>query len=306
MKMPCYALLLPVLGWAGCAGHRTAVQEKSKPQSVQAEILTDRVRVFVQGKLFTDYLFTGDSKYPYFFPVNGPASDSTVTVQRRDPYPHHSSIFFGCDRVNDGNYWQEDLTRGRIAGRSVRVLQRSNREIEIRQECVWERPGADSPFDDSRRIMVSAPSAFRRLIDFNITLTARIDVRIEKTNHSLFSARVAPDLSVRGGGRLLNSEGGEGIENTFGKPAAWADYRGRRGSIIEGVTIFSHPQNPWSPPPWFTRDYGFFSPTPMEWLDRPLDIPKGRSLRLRYLVLVHGDDPPSEELDRLYRGWSRQ
>ena len=38
-----------------------------------------------------------------------------------DPYPHHSSLFFGCDRVNDGNYWQEALERGRIASKAVRV-----------------------------------------------------------------------------------------------------------------------------------------------------------------------------------------
>ena len=53
-----------------------------------------------------------------------------------------------------------------------------------------------------------------------------------------------------------------------------------------------HPSNPWYPAPWFTRDYGFLSPTPIHW---PVDgketrMKKGEQFALRYRVLIHAGD----------------
>ncbi len=280
--------------------------EHSTALPLRAEVNVDRVRVYAGGRPFTEYVFEADSKYPHLYPVNGPRSGRTVTVRRTEPYPHHSSIFFGCDRVNGGNYWQEGLERGRIVRKNLRLVRETGREVVWEEECVWERPGAPSPFKDRRRIAVSAPSADRRVIDFEVTLTALIDVKIEKTNHSLFAARMAPDLAVTGGGTLINANGDMAEKGTYGKPALWADYRGRRTEAVEGVTIFCHPGNPWSPPPWFTRDYGFFSPTPMEWLSGSgFSLPKDGQLHLRYRVLVHADDPTPSELESLFHRWSQ-
>ncbi len=286
-------------------GSGAGTAPSNMPQRLRAEVRTNAITVFIEDRLFTEYRFPEDAKSPHFFPVNGPRSGRTVTVREAEPYPHHSSIFFGCDRVNGGNYWQEGLERGRIRSESVRLVQAEGREVVIEQACVWERPGAASPFLDQRRIAISAPSAARRIIDFEIALTAQTEVRIEQSNHSLFAVRVAPDLAVRGGGRLVNDAGDRDEAGTFGKPSAWLDARGPRGDAIEGITLFNDPRNPWSPPRWFTRDYGFLSPTPMNWLpEGRLDLPQGTTLRLRYRVLVHADDPGPQELQRLHLAWS--
>lgn len=276
-------------------------------QQLRAEAKSDRVSVYVGDQLFTEYLSLPDAKYPYFYPVNGPRTGRSVTVRKTEPYPHHSSLFFGCDRVNGGDYWQEGLDRGRIVSKEVRLVRAAGNQVVLEQDCEWERPGAESPFTDHRRITMSAPSPDRRHIDFDITLTARTDVRIEKNNHSLFSARVAPELSVTGGGSLVNSQGQKGEKETFGQPAPWADYRGPRGNEVEGLAILFHPTNRWFPPKWFTRDYGFFSPTPMFWLDGDLlQIPKGETIHLRYRVIVHADAPEPAVLERLFTEWSRE
>jgi hypothetical protein len=274
-------------------------------QRLRAELEADRVIVKVEGQVFTEYQFPEGSKYPCFFPLNGPATGRSVTARQTEPYPHHSSVFFGCDRVNGGNYWQEDLDRGRIRGESIRLVKAEGREVVFEQRCRWERPGAEAPFLDDRRITISAPSPARRLIDFEIRLTALTDVRIEKSNHSLFAARLAPDLAVQGGGVLRNSHGDLGESGTFGKSADWMDARGRRGDVTEGLTLLNAPDNPWTPTPWFTRDYGFLSPTPMNWLpEGHLDLAKGSEVRLRYRVLVHADEPSVAELDRIHRDFA--
>lgn len=279
---------------------------RDKALELRAELKPDRVRVFAGEELFTEYLFLSDAKYPYFFPVNGPRSGRSVTVRATEPYPHHSSLFFGCDRVNGGNYWQEALERGRIVSKGVRLAKASGRRVVIEQECRWERPGAAAPFADRRRIAITAPSSDRREIDFDITLTALDDVVIEKTNHSLFAARMAPDLAVTGGGALMDSTGGLGESGTFGRRAVWADARGRRDGAIEGLAILAAPQNRWSPPPWFTRDYGFLSPTPMEWLpEGRLTLRQGGQIPLRYRVIIHADAPSGGELAAEFARWSK-
>ncbi len=262
------------------------------PQPVRAELKADRVLIFVADRPFTEYLCETNGKYPYFFPVLGPRTSRSVTTRRETNFPHHSSIFFGCDRVNGGNYWQEANTRGRIVSKNIQLLRATGDEIVFEQECSWERPGAPSPFADRRRIAVRAPSQDLRVIDFEVSLTARNKVRIDKTNHSLFSARMAPDLSVLGGGALVNAGGDRSERGTFGKTAAWMDARGKRGEETEGLVILSHPANRWNPPPWFTRDYGFLSPTPLNWIEGGfMEMAAGEVLRLRYRVIVHGGDP---------------
>jgi len=292
---------------AGLVGTAAEPLSSTGVQTLKAELKDDRVIVLVGGKLFTEYLFTDDSKYPYFFPVNGPRTGQTVTIRRGEQYPHHSSIFFGCDRVNGGNYWQEGLERGRIVSKDVRLVRATGDQVVFEQDCRWERPGAEPPFTDRRVITISAPSADLRIIDFDVTMSAEINVRIDKNNHSLFSARMAPELSVKGGGTLINAQGDSGEKGTFGKPSPWADYRGTRNGQTEGVAILCHPSNRWHPAPWFTRDYGFFSPTPMFWLEKNvLEMTKGEKVRLRYRVLVHGGAPAHAELETQYQKYSKE
>src|SRR6056297_1514859 len=80
---------------------------------VTAQRVGDKIEFRINGNLFTSYILSTFEKYPFFFPVNGP-SKASVTSMRNANYPHHSSLFFGCDRVNGGNYWQEGLERGQI------------------------------------------------------------------------------------------------------------------------------------------------------------------------------------------------
>lgn len=249
-----------------------------------------KISVTIDGKFFTSYIFSSDEKYPFFYPVNGPLSGGSVTSMRNGEYPHHSSLFFGCDQVNGGNYWQEGLDRGRIISSNAEILKEGGDTVVISDECIWSRPGAISPVKDTRKYIITVPIAKVYQMDVEITMVTLMDVHIKKTNHSLFSARMAADLSVKCGGTMINAEGETSEKGTFGKNSPWMDCYGKRGENIEGLAILQHPSNPWFPSPWFTRDYGFFSPTPMYWPQKGEEtfLKKGETLLLRYRVLVHG------------------
>lgn len=257
-----------------------------------AEKTGSKINVTIDGKLFTSYIFSEQEKYPFFFPVNGPLSGGSVTSMRNAVYPHHSSLFFGCDMVNGGNYWQEGLERGRIISVNAFIERQGGDSAVITDECIWSRPGASSPVRDTRRFIITSPSNSVYQIDVDITLEMLEDVHIKKTNHSLFSARMAPDLAVINGGTMINAENMKGEKETFGEKSAWIDYYGRRGQVTEGLAIMEHPSNLWYPSPWFTRDYGFISPTPMYWPenDEEIFLKEGTKLGLRYRVLVHSGD----------------
>jgi len=269
---------------------------------ITAEKVGSKINVTVNGKFFTSYIFSEDEKYPFFFPVNGPLSGGSVTSMRNAVYPHHTSLFFGCDMVNGGNYWQEGLERGRIISVNALIEKQGGDSAVISDECIWSRPGALSPVRDIRKYVITAPSEKLYRIDVEITMEMLTDVVIRKTNHSLFSARMAADLSVTNGGTMINAEGAKGEKETFGKSSAWIDFYGKRGNVTEGLAILQHPSNPWYPSPWFTRDYGFISPTPMYWPQNGTDtqMKKGTRLILKYRVLVHAGTDKEADIEERF------
>jgi hypothetical protein len=266
-----------------------------------------KIDINIDNKLFTSYIFSEDEKYPFFYPVNGP-SGASVTSMRNSNYPHHSSLFFGCDKVNGGNYWQEGIDRGQIVSLHAEIVESGADRVVITDECIWKRPGASAPIKDTRVITVMSPSKEVFQLDFEITMEMLLDVHIEKTNHSLFSGRMDPDLAVINGGTMVNAEGEQGEKATFGKASPWIDCYGKRGDKLEGMAILQHPSNKWFPSPWFTRDYGFFSPTPMYWPenDEGSRMKKGETIKLKYRVLVHSGSHETAGIAEKFKEYSKE
>ena len=247
-------------------------------------------------------------KYPYFFPVGGPISGLSLTSESSLPWPHHRSLFFGCDFVNGGNYWQDALERGQIVSRGPSVVEPTKTSAVIVDACDWRQPGQPVQMTDERRFTLSVPSPRLRILDVDITWRAAVDVAIQKTNHALFAIRAAHDLTPWGGGRLLTSDGQEGEKQTFGKPARWCAFYGKRtkasGEPVEGIALMDHPASPWPKCPWFTRDYGFMSPMPFNWIEQPWRLAAGQSVRIRHRIVAFAGDPQEAGLDRLHREWA--
>ena len=275
---------------------------------VEAVKVGNRIDVVIDGRFFTSYHFADNEKYPFFFPVNAPVSGGSVTSMRNGEYPHHSSLFFGCDMVNGGNYWQDGLDRGRVVSIGARVVESGSNKVVIEDECIWKRPDADAPIKDKRQITITAPQQGFYQIDFDIEMEMLIDVTILKTNHSLFSARIDNDLSVKPGGVMINAEGKTGEKGTFGVGSAWIDCSGKRAEGVEGIAIMQHPSNKWYPSPWFTRDYGFISPTPMYWPadDQSTQLKKGETIKLRYRALVHSGDSKEAKIADQFKKYSAE
>ena len=275
--------------------------------TITAVKLGDKIDISINNNLFTSYILSANEKHPFFFPVNGP-SQASVTSMRNANYPHHSSLFFGCDNLNGGNYWAGGIEGGQILSLRADIIETGGDKVVLENECIWKRPGAQSPVKDMRTITVSAPSENLFVIDFDITMEILLDVTISRTNHSLFCGRMDPDLTVNNGGTMINAEGESFEKGTFGKASPWIDCFGKRMGTIEGMAILQHPSNRWYPSTWFTRDYGFFSPTPMFWPENGENtvLHKGETVKLRYRVLVHSGDHKTANIAKEFEKYKKE
>ena len=257
--------------------------------------------------LLTGYRAHPTQKYPYFYPLSGPLSGVSLTSETSLPYPHHRSLLFACDRVNGGNYWQGDFAAGQIFSDGPTLGEATPNSVEIIDHCQWHKPDQPTVMTDDRKFTVSVAGERLRLIDAAIKLTAVEDISVTKTNHSLFSIRAAADIAPVGGGTLLNSEGDSGEKATFGKPADWCTYFGPRKvageQIVEGIALMNHPDNPFEDCPWFTRDYGFISPTPFNFLEEPWTLPAGKSVELKYRVVMYAGNAAEAGLGKIFQQW---
>ena len=300
-------LALGLVGGLPAPAGALAGQDTPKKRVLTAELQDDMIIVRIDEATFTCYRCAAGQKLPYFYPVNGPLSGLSLTTESSLPYPHHRSLWFGADRVNGGDYWQEGNDRGQIVSRGPRVLQGGPDAVRIRDVCDWRQPGQAPIVLDTREIVITAPSDLLRIIDFSVTLEAPADVKIERSNHSLFSARVAAALAVNAGGALVNAEGLSGEKATAGAPSPWMDYSGTRFGLTEGLAIFDAPGNLWFPSKWFTRDYGFFSPTNLNWVDdNGVRLKSGEALTFRYRVVVHAGNAGQAGISDLFSRWKKE
>ncbi len=253
----------------------------------------------------TSYRAHGTQKYPYFYPVIGPASGLSLTTETALPWPHHRSLYLAADRLNGANYWQQGLEHGQVKSRGPSIEKISPNAAIIRDACEWAVPGGPAQMTDERTFSINVDLPRQWTIDVDIQWKAVVDVQITKTNHGLFAIRCATDLSPWGGGTLLSSEGAIGEKDTLGKPARWCAFFGKRRQTgpVEGIALFEHPSNPWNPCPWFTRDYGFISPMPFMWITEPWRLSAGSVANLKYKIVAFAGNPQQAALDKQHEQW---
>jgi hypothetical protein len=212
------------------------------------------------------------------------------------PWPHHRSPF-----SRGSGQWRkllaEPLDHGQIVSTGLGVIPSRGKRV-INDRCEWRRPdkmrsSTTSGVYDHR---ADADAVHRRRDHAAAPVTCDPD---EPTFFSVRAARLAP---VGGGTWSTPRQSGE--KATFGQAATWCGFYGTRLGVTESIVLMDHPKNPWSPCKWFTRDYGFISPTPFNWLDdNGWRLPAGESIRVRYRVVVSKGPIVADEMNRIFKAW---
>jgi hypothetical protein len=308
-----------LLSFAGCA---CSVRAADSKEGVQITQLDDRLRIEINGELFTEYHFKNASR-PFLYPVLGPEglpmtrdwpmkeSDN----EERD-HKHHRSLWFDHGDMNGVDFWSEEPKAGKTvheeftaikAGREVGIIQSRNKYVA---------PDGKIICTDDRALRIYNRRD-ERLFDFEVTIHASNgDVTFGDTKEGMLAMRL--NETMRQGpnkfnkdkptGHIVNSEGVRDGE-TWGKRAAWCDYHGPVNGKIVGVAIFDHPQNPRHPTWWHVRDYGLFAANPFGLHDfekKPagagnLKLSAGQSVTFRYRFYIHRGDEKEGKVAQQYQ-----
>jgi hypothetical protein len=300
-------------------GCRTATAGGPSP-GVQITPLPDRLRVEINGRLFTEYFFK-DVPRPYCYPLIGPGEAAMTrnwpmktTPDEDHDHPHHRSFWFAHGMVNGHDFWSEEKNFGKIVHQGFDEIKSGRSVGVIKSHDQWIAADGTLVCTDERVLRIHAPaSPDQRMIDFEITLhPANGDLTLGDTKEGTMAIRLAETMRLKGQvghGHIVNSQGVRD-DATWGKRAEWCDYYGPVDGQTVGVAIFDHPQNPRHPTWWHVRDYGLFAANPFgrhEFERLPdktagnLIVPAGKSITFRYCFYLHlGDEQQAKVAEKYH------
>ena len=301
--------------------------------------LADRVRVEIDGRLFTEYVFGDGATRPYCHPIL--AADGTPLTRdfpmKQTPgedtdHPWHRSLWFAHSMVNGVDFWNEgtgDAGRSpKAKGKTVHdaLLETTSGAAGVlRTRNRWVAPDSRLICTDERTIRFHAAPA-GRFIDYEVTLRALPDepLLLGDNKDGTMALRLAQWMTLPhkfqgqdlpGNGHIVTSTGFRD-GTAWGKRAAWCDYSAPHHGKVYGVAIFDRPQNLRHPTWWMARDYGLFGANPFgqhdyEGLkDQPhagdYTIPAGGSLTLCYRFFFHEGDETTAQVAARYAEYAAE
>ena len=301
---------------AGCSGVKP--QAASSKAGVQLTQLPDRLRVEINGHLFTEYFYK-DVPRPYCYPVLGPGDAPMTrnwpmkdTPDEEHDHPHHRSLWFAHGSINGQDFWSEQKGFGKTVHQAFTKIESGEEFGLIQERNKWVAADGTVVCTDDRTLRIYNPKgAPERVLDFEVTLHAsQGDLNLEDTKEGTMAVRLAETMRLKGKvghGHIVNSAAVRDGQ-TWGKRADWCDYYGPVDGKTVGIAIFDHPQNPRHPTWWHVRDYGLFAANPFgehdfeKLADKKagnLLVPAGQSITFRYRFYLHeGDEQQANVAER--------
>src|SRR6266404_3553383 len=191
----------------GCSTCRCVESQSNAAvkEPIQITTLTDRLRIEINGQLFTEYLFK-DVPRPYFYPVLGPGNapmtrnwPMKATPNEEHDHPHHRSLWFTHGQVNGHDFWSEEKNHGKIVHDSFTEI-KSGKAGVIKSRDKWVAADGKLICTDDRTFRVYAPvQPSERIFDFEVTLHASEgELTLGDTKEGTMAIRLAETMRLKG------------------------------------------------------------------------------------------------------------
>ena len=280
----------------------------------------------VGGHTYFRYRCATDRDRPYGHPVTlALAADGTADLTCHAPHDHvwHAGFWFNWKYIDGVNYW-ENAADGHPEGRTrldgperltaaadTVTLDARYAYIDPRRGAVaaedrrltWHRPDGDGSHRTDVTVAFHAPAAAVAPVVLDRT---PINAETPWGGYAGLSWRFCRALGAVDG---LDAEGRrhKAIEH---RRAAWATLGGRLDGgpdLRAGVAMFDHPTNPGHPTHWrYIADPGFAYLNPSPLLADPITVAPGKTLTLRYRVLVYPGAPDGDRLAREHASFAKE
>ena len=257
-----------------------------------------RVDVFIDGALFTSYIWPDTVKKPILFPIK---TSKNMQITRGYPlapnggeridHPHQVGLWFNYGDVNGVDFWnnssqnKDSQKMGTILHKRVVQTKNGKNVGELEVEMEWVMPDGKPILQETTKFIFRAGEK-ERIIDRITTLKAKDKVTFNDNKEGLIGLRVArqlehpsdkPDIFLdvdhnpaaepvvdnRGvTGMYTNAEGVKG-DKVWGTRAKWTLLSGMFGDEPVTIAMFDHPKNVGYPAYWHARGYGLFAANPL-------------------------------------------
>jgi type 1 glutamine amidotransferase len=244
----------------------------------------------------------------YFHPLSTVGGE-VLTVNRPADHPWHHGLWWSWKFINGVNYWEENpktqTSDGKTELVSADFKPGNDFSMKVALLIHYRLPGQAVLMTEERLLSITPPDAagcYR--IDWQSTFTAgAAALTLGRTplaheaggkaygGYAGLSARL---LFKPEGWSIRSSEGKNDMKAAHGQKARWMDF----SSAGAGLAICEHQDNLRSPSPWYVHDQkpmSFFSPSPL--YHESLDLAAGKSLQLKYRVLVHAQSMTAAQFD---------
>ncbi len=279
-----------------------AVTDESETRFKLVEIPDEKkVEVWIDGDLFTSYIYPDHLKKPVLFPIRT-ASGKVLTrgfplkpiPGERVDHPHHIGHWMNYGDVNGLDFWNNSTARpeedrhlyGTIFHKEVRSIQGRDDLGMLEVVNEWKSPDGVVLLEEYTLFIFSVRGS-SRIIDRITTLRAmNQEVSFKDNKEGMFAVRVAralelpsekPDIFTDAhgnptetkvldntgvNGNYLSSEGIEGGD-AWGTRARWMELYSTMENEKVALVIFDHPDNVGYPTYWHARGYGLFAANPL-------------------------------------------
>ena len=310
---------------AGTMRRYTFDPAKSMPRSRGVRMKVDETAqtldVTAGGKPMTTYRYATRWARPHFYPVFGPGGvhmtrhfpmRDDVSGESKD-HVHHRGLWVAYGDVNGTENWVEEPGHGWQTHCEMADVISGPVFGQFTQALDWENSERNRDLQETRTVRVYRPGRNAHLIDLTVALHAVDgDVRFGDTKEGgICSFRVPTPMDGDKAGRIENSYGGVGEQETWGKSAHWCDYSGPLEGKVMGVAIFDHPFNLRHPTPWHVRNYGLMTANPFGQSyyqysllkDGSYTLHQGDTLTFRYRVYLHRGDTRTARVGQRYHDY---
>ncbi|MBB3207220.1 hypothetical protein FHS27_003039 [Rhodopirellula rubra] len=284
----------------------------------------------VDGKTAFVYRYGPSVDLPHFDPFNS-VSGRPMTAKISRDHPHHRSFWVADERVQlegqpepVGLYmavysgvtdkakspWPIAPYKSRVAHVEFENLKVQGDTASFDEKLTWMN--GDIPLlDELRHYRVVAFPNGEYFFDFSFELRAtygNVTIKRDTAHYAIPYIRMNDQFNVKkGGGKIVNSEGGINESGTHDQLAYWADYSAPLSGSddAEGIACMIHPsKNP--PHLWLIRDYGTWGPRGATgYHNATFTIAKGEGYDQRVGILVHEGDASTGNVAQRYQQYSK-
>ena len=216
-----------------------------------------------------------------------------ITDKDQNDHPHHQGLFHTFSQLNGIDFWH---MKGMAKHRLYTVPPKDGNPASFSAESVYLDRDGETPLLKETMSYGFHITSEGLLITINAIIESEAEkVIIGSKEEGGIAIRVASDLRVQKGGKMIDNKGRKGGKAIWGKAARWVDNSGKKKGRWVGATLFAS-HSDLGVFHWHCRDYGLIAANPFGPLNKAPDriLKKGEKLSFNYGLMVHSHEQASE------------